>query len=199
MPLISSGPPTDLAASRIETLEQAQAAAMSCLHADADMGDEVELIASETCEFDAGWVFYYQSARYLRTGAFKDMLVGNAPLFVARNGTNISFISYHRPVEVSIDAFICCGNPNALANAEVALMGWEPGAIGVPAIQAIRAHSSLGLGAAKKAVDNCLAGEVVTVRTTGLASAHELVAALGRLHFLARQTYGGDRRSGGQA
>lgn len=74
MPLKPSGPPADLAAPRSEALEQAQEAAMSFLHAGADMADEVELIASATSEFDAGWVFNYQSARFLRTGAFEDIL-----------------------------------------------------------------------------------------------------------------------------
>lgn len=36
-------------------------------------------------EFAEGWVFFDNSARFQQTGAFRDGLVGNAPLIVDRD------------------------------------------------------------------------------------------------------------------
>jgi hypothetical protein len=149
------------------------------------------LLDSRTEEFGGGWVFYYQSARYLQSQEVGDSLLGNAPLFVARNGAEPTHISYHRPTAESVEAFLSCGDPNANANAQVELKGWEKGALAVSAIQAIRGHSSLGLAAAKHAVDKCLAGEVVRVDTPSVAAARELALELQRFHFSAKVTYGG--------
>lgn len=149
------------------------------------------LLDSKTEEFGSGWVFYYQSARYLHTQEVGDILLGNAPLFVARNGAKPTHIGYHRSTAESIEAFVSCGDPNANANAQVQLEGWEKGALAVSAVQAIRGHSSLGLAAAKLAVDQCLAGEVVRVDTPSVPAARELALELQRFHFTARVTYGG--------
>ncbi len=152
---------------------------------------EVELIESNTEEFDAGWVFYYQSVRYLKTGDFQEMLIGNAPLFVPRSDASPQFISYHRPTSVSIDAFKYSGNANAAVNAEIELVGWSPGAAKVSAVQAIRSHSSLGLADAKAAVDRCLSKSSAKIQTTSVAAAHELVVKLSELRFAAKVTYDG--------
>jgi hypothetical protein len=149
------------------------------------------LLDSKTEEFGAGWVFYYQSARYLHTKEVGDMLLGNAPLFVARSDAKPKHISPHRSTAESIEAFVSCGDPNASANAQVQLDGWEEGALAVSAVQAIRGHSSLGLGAAKHAVDQCLVGAVVRVNTPSVPAARELALELQRFHFYAKVTYGG--------
>ena len=148
------------------------------------------IIESATQEFDEGWVFFYQSKSYIETGDFKESLVGNAPCFVPRNGTAPCFVSYHRPLEESMRAFRFCGDANAEAKAQVKLLGWKPGALSVSAIQVIRRHSSLGLAAAKKAVDSCLSGSPVLIDTFSVGSANELAAALSKLDFLAEVTYG---------
>ena len=148
------------------------------------------LVDSNTEEFDAGWVFYYQSAHYMVTKHPGDMLVGNAPIFVARNGASPDFISYHRPTLESVEAFVCCGNANAAPNPEVEFLGWKEGALKVSATQAIRECSSLGLAAAKEAVDACLSGTLARVQTKSVAAARELVSKLASLCFIARVTYG---------
>ncbi|MEK8035027.1 YrhB domain-containing protein [Ideonella sp. DXS29W] len=148
------------------------------------------LIDSATQEFDEGWVFFYQSKSYVETGDFNESLVGNAPCFVPRNGSAPCFISYHRPIEESMRAFRLCGDASAEAKAQVKLLGWEPGALSVSAIQVIRRHSMLGLAAAKKAVDSCLSGSPTLIDTISVASASVLVAELSNLNFLAEVTYG---------
>jgi hypothetical protein len=58
--------------------EQAREAALANLNAGlADDSDSV-FLEEHTEISNAGWVFYYQSARFIRTGDVRDSLVGNA-------------------------------------------------------------------------------------------------------------------------
>lgn len=148
------------------------------------------LIDGHIEEFEAGWVYYYQSARFLETGDFRDCLVGNAPLFVPRNGAPATFISYHRPAVESMEAFSFCGDANEKANPEVEISGGQPDSLKIPAIQCIRTYSGIGLAAAKEAIDKCLSGEVVRVPTQSVEIARELVSALRQLSFVTMVTYG---------
>jgi hypothetical protein len=45
----------------------------------------VPLVITLEEEFAEGWVFHYNSARYLQNGAVADVLAGNAPLIVDRD------------------------------------------------------------------------------------------------------------------
>jgi hypothetical protein len=152
----------------------------------------VEILDASTHELSAGWVYFYQAARYLRTQDFQDMLVGNSPLFVPKNGSQPQFLSHHLPFAEAMEAFEFCGNVNARTKAEVQLRAWLDGANKVAATQAIRSHSSLGLAAAHAAIEKCLAGEQVLIATTSVTSAHELASQLKQLQFVARVTYADD-------
>ena len=147
------------------------------------------LIDSSTEEFSAGWV-YYQSALFLRTNNFQHMLVGNAPIFIPRNGAQPEVISYHRPTSESAAAFLYCGTANAKPNAEIELRGWKEGACKASASQAIRAYSSLGLLAAHKAIHHCLVGQAIRIKTTNVVAARQLVSNLEELGFISCITYG---------
>ncbi len=152
---------------------------------------ELEIIDSKTEEFPAGWVYYYQSALFLRTRDIEHSLVGNAPLFVPRNGPSPMFISCSRSTSESVDAFSCCGDANAEPRPEVELKGWVKGARKISANKAIRAYSSLGLCAAHDAVEGCLAGRAVKIQTESVVAARELVSKLKEFGFIAGVTYGG--------
>ena len=170
--------------------ELAEQAALTFL-SNGPFGDaNPELVALKAQEFDEGWIFPYQSAKFLQTGDFNDMFVGNPPVFVPRNGAPACFISYHRPIGESLAAFRYSGNTDALANAQIRIFGYKKGALVISAIGKIREHSSLGLGAVKKIVDNCLDGIPSFVNTSSIASAHDLVSELLRVGFIAEITYG---------
>lgn len=47
-------------------------------------GDELVIIDEATIEKDFGWVFFYQSKKFLKTKNFSDQLLGNAPYIVNR-------------------------------------------------------------------------------------------------------------------
>ncbi|WP_043301305.1 YrhB domain-containing protein [Burkholderia paludis] len=95
------------------TAEQAKEVAQRAITKAGWEGSDAVVVDKYTQEFDVGWVFYYQSARFLETGEFGFSLVGNAPIFVGRVGGYSAFISYLRPVVESIEAFRACGNANA--------------------------------------------------------------------------------------
>jgi hypothetical protein len=76
-------------------------------------GCDAIVLDEQTQEFDVGFVFFYQSARFLETGGIGFLLAGNAPIFVSRTGEYFAFISYLRLIVESIEAFRVCGNANA--------------------------------------------------------------------------------------
>lgn len=51
-----------------------------------EAGFEFEIQADATIEINAGWVFFYNSSEYLRTGNPSAKLAGNGPILVTREG-----------------------------------------------------------------------------------------------------------------
>jgi hypothetical protein len=54
-------------------------------HADPSCGD-IQVLQAETIGKEYGWIFFYQSKKYLDTGAIEDLLAGNGPVLVERSG-----------------------------------------------------------------------------------------------------------------
>jgi Immunity protein 35 len=154
-------------------------------------GVTLELLTEQTEEFSVGWVFCYQSARYIRTADFRDFVVGNAPLFVSRSNGFSCFISYHRPLAQSMAAYVACGNPNAQEVSEVRLTGWRKGALSMSAIQSVRQHSAMGLAQAKSTVESCLANQTPIVPVPSVAAGRALILALSCVGFEAHIRYDG--------
>ena len=173
------------------TLAQAIEVANRELRSRRSDGIELEVLFDQTQEFDVGWVFYYQSARYVETGDVVDSLVGNAPLFVSRPDGRTFFVSYNRPLAESVAAYRACGNPNAQEVPEVCLNGWRKNAQAVTAIQAIRQHTVVGLAEAKSVVESCLANNSPVVSVPSVAEARALVVALASAGFEAEVRYDG--------
>lgn len=61
----------------------------------------VEILGDLTIERPYGWIFFFQSKRFLETGALSDMLVGNAPVLVETSG-NIVRLPTAIPLEESL-------------------------------------------------------------------------------------------------
>jgi len=173
------------------TLEHALEIATQQLSAMSAQGVALSLLSGATKEFEEGWVFYYQSARYLESGDPGEALAGNAPLFVARTDGKSFLVNYHRPLSESLAAYRACGNPNAKQLPEVRLKGWIKGAIAVSAIQAVRQHSSADLAQAKLIVESCLANQSPVVEVSSVQKAQALVCALESTGFKAEVGYDG--------
>lgn len=173
------------------TITFAQAAEIAEHHLRACSEGEValRLLPDRADDVDVGWVFYYQSARYLETGDLSDMLAGNNPLFIARSDGRLFVVDFPRPLEESLAAYRSCGDLNARETPLVRLSGWRPGALPISAVQAIRRHSSLGLAAAKQLVDSCLANESPVIEAGSVAEARTLAQSLEAVGFEAMVSY----------
>ena len=62
-------------------------------------GYELVMLEDMTMERSFGWVFFYQSRRYLQSGNFSDLLAGNAPIVVAKTDGRIHVTGTARPLE----------------------------------------------------------------------------------------------------
>ncbi len=62
--------------------------------------DELVIAHEGTIEKDYGWVFFYNSKKFLETGEFSYALAGNGPIiFDKRDGSIHSFGTYKPPEE----------------------------------------------------------------------------------------------------
>jgi hypothetical protein len=65
---------------------------------------ELQLEDAYTIERTFGWVFFYQSRKFIASGNISDCLVGNAPLVVTRDGElHVTGTAY--PLEHYLAAF----------------------------------------------------------------------------------------------
>jgi hypothetical protein len=70
-------------------IEQAQSLVQAELDKNTHLNDDDQcvILEEETIEKEWGWVFFYQSKKYIESGDIEDMLAGNAPYIVnKRNG-----------------------------------------------------------------------------------------------------------------
>ena len=69
-------------------------------------GIEVQLLDEHTTEGDFGWVFFYESKKYMASGSIGDRLAGNAPIIVDRSDGSLHETGTAYPIEHYIDAFL---------------------------------------------------------------------------------------------
>jgi len=67
-------------------------------------GRSVVILEERTRVKSYGWVFFYQSRKYVETGKIADMLLGNGPVIVLRNG-RIHQLGAAQSADDSIRAF----------------------------------------------------------------------------------------------
>jgi hypothetical protein len=79
----------------IITVEQAKAIALEFINRDFDLSylnDSICIKEDLIQEVEYGWVFYYNSKKFLETGDFMKMLMGNSPVFVNKNTEEVLYI-----------------------------------------------------------------------------------------------------------
>ncbi|MEU5869850.1 YrhB domain-containing protein [Nonomuraea sp. NPDC047529] len=86
---------TEPEARRLAEAELARLYEEECAYFDPD--DSFVLTTMEECSI--GWVYHYQSARYLRTGEFTAALGGNAPILIHRRSGAIVPTGTAYPIE----------------------------------------------------------------------------------------------------
>ena len=64
-----------------------------------ELGVNLKLIDYETIEKPFGWVFFYNSKKYLETGELREMLAGNAPFIVDKSNGEIKETGTEKPID----------------------------------------------------------------------------------------------------
>jgi Immunity protein 35 len=64
-------------------------------------GDQFEILDDQTKQVDRGWVFFFNSADFVRTRDPVDALAGNAPILVFKDG-RVEQLSTALPLEESL-------------------------------------------------------------------------------------------------
>jgi hypothetical protein len=170
----------------ITTVQQARAIADEHLNASSP---PVDIIDAVTQEHEFGWVFFYDSRRYLETGKFSERLAGNAPVLVERQSGRVWVLGTARSVDFYLTKFRRYGDPHAQPARTVSLLGWRRGANAVQAIAVLRKFTGLSLSQAKSKVEARLNGEPVQVTAPNPEEADELAKELEACGFSAQQDH----------
>lgn len=67
----------------------------------------IRLALQEKCTIERrfGWVFFYQSKRYLESGDIRDALAGNAPIVVTKSDGRVHVTGTSSPLEQYLQKF----------------------------------------------------------------------------------------------
>jgi len=63
------------------------------------------VVDSATIERPFGWVFFYNSKKFVETGVNKYRLAGNGPVVVNKRSGKVEFFGSNRPVQQIIDEY----------------------------------------------------------------------------------------------
>ena len=73
---------------------------------------KLQILHDYTEEYDFGWVFFYNSAKYIETGDYREALVGNAPLIFDKRSKEIIVTGTAHDVSFYIGNYIKTGDPH---------------------------------------------------------------------------------------
>lgn len=73
---------------------------------------DLALMDDQTLEKDFGWIFFYNAKDFIKSGDYRDLLVGNAPLIVDRTNGAIHVTGTGMPVEHYVEQYRKHGTPN---------------------------------------------------------------------------------------
>ena len=64
------------------------------------------LLLDDTLEFEYGWVFFYQSEEYVKSGDFLDGVTGNAPIIINKYDGGLHVTGTAHSVEEYLEEYI---------------------------------------------------------------------------------------------
>jgi hypothetical protein len=73
---------------------------------------KLEILHDDTEEYDFGWVFFYDSAKSIETGDYRETLVGNAPLIFNKESKEIIVTGTAHDVSYYVRNYIKTGDPH---------------------------------------------------------------------------------------
>jgi len=97
------------------TYQEAVAIATDYLKPDEKNSLEFAIIEEATIEKPYGWIFFYQTKRYLETKQFRDAAFGTEPFIVEASTGKISFLRGRSNIDFPFD-----GNYNELLGLRIA-------------------------------------------------------------------------------
>lgn len=143
------------------------------------------IVYDEALEYEFGWVFFYNSRKFVETGNILLSLVGNAPILLEGTTGRMLFLGTAEPLETYIDAYRRTGDPHARPSRFVRIEGWREGANTVAAIRAVHHYSGARLPDAKHGIESAMDGSVFEVDVGTVESAAKLVRELEACGFVA--------------
>jgi hypothetical protein len=87
------------------TISEARARALAEIEKGFTQGDEPVIGDDYTQEKSYGWVFFYQSKRYIETGDPSTMLAGNGPVVVLRDDGSVHLLGSALPPDETLRQF----------------------------------------------------------------------------------------------
>jgi len=73
---------------------------------------KLQILAESTEEYDFGWVFYYNSAKFIETGDLREALVGNAPLIFNKESGELVVTGTAHDTSYYVHNYIKTGDPH---------------------------------------------------------------------------------------
>jgi len=84
----------------------------SCLLGYVNPNVKLEILAEGTEEYDFGWVFYYDSAKFIETGDSREAIVGNAPLIINKQSGELVVTGTAHNTSYYLNNYIKTGDPH---------------------------------------------------------------------------------------
>ena len=75
---------------------------------------DIKLAILHDCteEYDFGWVFFYNSDKYIKTGEYRDAVAGNAPLILDKESKEIIVTGTAHDVSYYVSNYVKTGDPD---------------------------------------------------------------------------------------
>ena len=72
---------------------------------------KLKILNDITKEYNFGWVFYYNTTKFIETGALEGTLIGNAPLIINKVTGELIKTGTEHPPSTYINNYIKTGDP----------------------------------------------------------------------------------------
>ena len=72
----------------------------------------LQILAESTEEYDFGWVFYYNSAKFIQIGDSREALLGNAPLIINKESAELVVTGTAHDISYYVNNYIKTGDPH---------------------------------------------------------------------------------------
>ena len=140
-------------------------------------------------EFSSCFVFYFQSKKFIESGNFGEMYVGQGPIIVCKETGDLFETGSAHSTEHYVNAFELCGDPFGEPTDKISIHGWSEGASAVKAIKCIRKVTDLGLSDAKSKIDQVLNSNGAVIKLTSIDIVDSTISTLGEIGFKSSQLW----------